>query len=110
MKVQVLNEIKRGIHTLPWDLSKVSHFCFFAAFGFILSLLLNQEPTILIMIHILLLAGGTEMAQFYIDGRTPLFLDFVIDSAGGFSGIILIRLSGIKKSEAELKNAWPTRR
>jgi VanZ family protein len=60
---------------------------------------MSRDPVILIMIHIFLLAGGTEMAQFYIDGRSPLFWDFVIDIGGGLSGILLIELSGINKSK-----------
>ncbi|MBU1698333.1 MAG: VanZ family protein [Proteobacteria bacterium] len=99
MKNQVSNEVKSQIHAtsdvfenaVPWDLSKVGHFCFFALFGFILSLLMNREPVILVMINIFLLAGGTEIAQFFIDGRSPLFWDFIIDAAGGLSGILLVK-------------------
>ncbi len=32
-----------------------------------------------------------EFAQFYIKGRTPLVWDFVIDGAGGLSGIMLMK-------------------
>jgi len=108
MKNQVSNEVKNQIHAtsdvfenaVPWDLSKVGHFCFFAVFGFILSLLMKPEPAILVMINILLLAGGTEIAQFFIDGRSPLLLDFLIDSVGGLSGIIIIKLSGLNRKKA----------
>ena len=103
LRAQVLNEVKTQIHILPWDLSKVGHFCFFTVFGLILCLLLNLEPAIVVMINILLLAGGTEIAQLYIDGRTPLFWDFVIDAAGGFSGIIIIKLFGMKRHETKLE-------
>ncbi|HQV89247.1 MAG TPA: VanZ family protein [Nitrosomonas sp.] len=37
------------------------------------------------------MAGGTEIAQLYIEGRTPLVSDFFIDAAGGVTGMILIR-------------------
>lgn len=89
---------------VSWDLSKVGHFSFFAVFGLILSLLMNREPVLPAMSYILFLAGGTEMAQFYIDGRTPLFWDFVIDVAGGAAGMILIRLMNVKKGETGLVN------
>jgi len=105
MRTQVLYEVKTEIHSLPWDMSKVGHFSFFAAFSFILFLLLNHEPAIWIMVNILLLAGGTEMAQFFIDGRTPLFWDFIIDSAGGFSGMILVMLSGMRDPDPNSKDA-----
>jgi len=99
MKAQVSNEIKTRIHSEihtvgeanPWELSKVAHFCFFALFGLVLCLMMTKAPALHVMIIILLLAGGTEMAQFFIDGRSPLFSDFFIDAAGGFFSIILIR-------------------
>lgn len=107
MKTQVSNQISTQIQAadetfdqiLPWDITKTGHFCFFALFGLVLSLLMSREPVLLVMAHILLLAGGTEIAQFFIDGRSPLFLDFVIDVGGGLTGILLIELSGMKKSK-----------
>jgi hypothetical protein len=77
-------------NNFPGDLSKVGHFCFFAVFGLILSLLMNRAPVLTVMVYILLLAGGTEMAQLYVDGRTALFGDFVIDAAGGLAGVMLL--------------------
>jgi VanZ family protein len=72
-------------------LSKAGHFCFFVLFGLALSLLLSRESAILVMTHILLLAGATELAQFYIDGRSPLVWDFIIDASGGLFGILLMK-------------------
>ncbi len=105
IKNQVSNEIRTQINSenqvfksiVPWDLTKIGHFCFFALFGTILGLMITKEPAILVMTMLLLLAGGTEMAQFYIDGRSPLFSDFFLDSTGGLFSIILIRLSGMNK-------------
>ncbi len=105
MKKQVSNEIKTRIHSEtnivgegnPWELSKVVHFCFFALFGLILCLMMTKAPAIHVMIILLLLAGGTEMAQFFIDGRSPLFSDFFIDAAGGLFGIILTWSKRINK-------------
>jgi len=100
MRTQVLNDIKTWVNPEPhpgnsspdqWDLSKIGHFCFFAVFGLILCLMMPMVAAFQVMIIILLLAGGTETAQFLIDGRTPLLGDFFIDAAGGFSGIMLIR-------------------
>lgn len=105
MRNQVSNEVKSQIQAtgevfkkttgevfkqkVSWDLSKVGHFCFFAVFGLILAFLMNRKFVLPVLIHILLLAGGTEMAQFFVDGRTPLLRDFAIDAAGGLSSIIL---------------------
>ncbi len=74
-------------------ISKVGHFCFFVLFGLALSLLLDRESAVLVMTHILLLAGATEFAQFYIDGRSPLVWDFLIDTLGGLFGIVLMKFS-----------------
>jgi len=63
---------------------------------------MNREPAILVMINILLLAGGTEIAQFFIDGRSPLFWDFIIDATGGLSGILLAKLFNTKRTETKL--------
>lgn len=99
IKVQVSKQVEAKIHaatnavadrSIPWDLTKVGHFCFFAVFGMVLGLLLNQESAGRVMVHILLLAGGTEVAQFFVDGRSPVFWDFVIDAVGGFSGVALV--------------------
>ncbi len=100
-QVHKVHDLHNNIHktsgnkskkALSWDISKVGHFLFFAIFGLVLSILLRHKPTILPMLHIVLLAGGTEIVQFYIDGRSPMFLDFIIDSAGGLSSIILMGL------------------
>jgi len=116
MKNQVSHQIQTRIHTadktanpvFQQDIAKTGHFCFFVLFGLALSLLLPQEPAILLMIHILLLAGGTEMAQFFIDGRTPLLFDFAIDAGGGFSGMMLIQLFGRKRIKPDLKEKKTT--
>jgi hypothetical protein len=66
-------------------ISKAGHFCFFLLFGLALFLLLGRKSGIPVMIHILLLAGATELAQFYIEGRTPLVWDFVIEDCCHFT-------------------------
>lgn len=74
---------------IPWDLSKVWHFCFFFLFGLILSAVLDKALISQGIIIVFLLAGGTELTQLYIEGRTPLVSDSFIDAAGGIAGIIL---------------------
>jgi hypothetical protein len=107
MRNQVSNEIKTRIdaenittgQAKPWDLSKIAHFSFFALFGLILCLMMTEALVIHAMIIILILAGGTEMAQFFIDGRSPLFTDFFIDSVGGLFSIVLIRSISISNKK-----------
>lgn len=112
VREQVSHEIKTQMHAeshtiqavIPWDLSKVWHFCFFSFLGLILCLMMAKEPTLQLMILILLLAGGTEIVQLYIDDRSPLFTDFLIDAAGGLSGIALIRLIGTNKNTGHFES------
>jgi len=100
VKNQVSDEVKTQLHaqseplkaTIPWDMSKIWHFCSFFLFGLILCLMMTQERLSRMIFAILFLAAGTELAQLYIDGRTPLITDFFIDAAGGIIGIILIRI------------------
>jgi len=71
------------------DPAKSGHFFFFTLFGGVLFLLKGKDSLWGVAFNLLLLAGGTELAQFFIDGRSPLFTDFYIDLAGGTLGITL---------------------
>jgi VanZ like family len=74
------------------DISKLGHFGFFALFGFLLCLLMGKNSIGQVMYILLLSAAGSELAQFFIDGRPPLVIDFFIDIAGGGSGLTLSSL------------------
>ncbi|MDA3790932.1 MAG: VanZ family protein [Desulfobacula sp.] len=89
------------------DIAKLGHFGFFALFGVLLSLLMKQEPLVGVVFHILLLAGGTELAQFFIDGRSPLFADFFIDLAGGGCGVVFSLLILKKKINLAVRFKTP---
>ncbi|MDE2388178.1 MAG: VanZ family protein, partial [Betaproteobacteria bacterium] len=95
VKIQLDSESELFKAVVPWDLSKVWHFCFFFLFGLILFVTLEKGSTLQGIVMILLLAGSTELAQLYIEGRTPLVSDFFIDTAGGIVGMILTRLVSI---------------
>ena len=84
---------------IAFNLTKVGHFCFFVLFGMVLFLLLNNKPDIIYIINILLLAGGTEIAQLYIGGRGPLFWDFIIDVNGGFFAFVIMKLYCLLRKE-----------
>jgi hypothetical protein len=74
------------------DIAKLGHFCFFALFGFLLCLTMEKGSIRQVVFILLLLAAGTELAQFYIDDRSPLVIDFFIDLAGGGCGLTLSSL------------------
>lgn len=65
----------------------VVHFAFFALFGFILSFVSKEQPSLLAL-YLFLFAGSTEMIQFFIEGRGPNITDALIDYAGGGTGIL----------------------
>jgi len=98
MKLQVSKQVNSQLqenfeeldHVLPKDLSKIGHFFFFAVFACIAGLILYKTPFLMMIPNLMMLAGGTELAQFFIDGRGPLFTDFLIDIAGAISGLLLI--------------------
>ncbi len=104
IKIQIDAESESFKTAIPWDLSKVWHFCFFFLFGLVLCLMMTKDPAIQVVAIILMLAGGTEMAQLYIDGRSPLITDFFIDAAGGIAGVILIRFFGMNKNIDHFEN------
>lgn len=101
VKIQMDAESESFKTAIPWDLSKVWHFCFFFLFGLVLCLMMTKQHIIQVAAIILMLAGGTEMAQLYIDGRSPLITDFFIDAAGGLLGITLIKLIDTNKNTVQ---------
>jgi len=78
-------------HILPQYLSKMGHFVFFAVFAGIAVLIMNEPSFFRVMPILLMFAGGTELSQFFIDGRGPLFSDFLIDMAGSVFGLVLVQ-------------------
>ena len=66
-----------------------AHFIVFGIFAFFLAVLVTHRGIGLIFLDLLIFAGTTELVQFYIDGRTPMPRDFLLDIAGGTLGILL---------------------
>ncbi len=64
------------------------HFIFFLGFGAATGGLMPKGSGFRACLNILILAGGTEMAQHYIDGRTATMADFLVDAAGGVAGLL----------------------
>jgi VanZ family protein len=77
---------------LTWNLSKAGHFFFFFLFGLFFSLLQKDESDTMVIINILLLAGSTEIMQLFIEGRSFLLWDVIIDLNVALYGFILSKL------------------
>ena len=73
-------------------LPKIGHFVFFSLFGMAFSLMSCPALRWRVPVTILLLAGASEQAQFFLDGRSALLNDFFIDAGGGLMGYSLIYL------------------
>ncbi|MCF6186976.1 MAG: VanZ family protein [Desulfobulbaceae bacterium] len=72
-----------------FDITKVGHFFLFGAFTFMFILGNPGRSKVRQLGDIFMLACATECIQFYIDGRSPLFSDVLIDMAGGLSALVL---------------------
>jgi hypothetical protein len=88
--INSLGVVSEGYFTL--DLSKIGHFFFFFLFGLVFSFLQKDESDTMVIINILLLAGSTEIMQLFIDGRSFLLWDIIIDLNGALYGFILSKL------------------
>lgn len=92
------SSILQSLNLSSMDLSKIGHFIFFLGLGFILAMILRDRKIFDFFAVIVMLACGTELIQIYIDGRTPLFSDVLIDISGGLLGIALAKLFCFKKT------------
>ena len=71
------------------ELAKIGHFFFFFLFGLVFSFLQKDESDTMVITNIVLLAGSTEIMQLFIDGRSFLLWDIIIDLNGALYGFIL---------------------
>ncbi|WP_320040567.1 VanZ family protein [uncultured Desulfobacter sp.] len=106
LKNQMIKDVKIGAEAvketvlpldkqeLLWKPDKVGHFCFFALFSCVMTLLMNHESVFCIPVYVIMVAAGTEFAQMFIGGRTASLGDFFIDMAGGALGIMICLISG----------------
>jgi hypothetical protein len=75
---------------LSIDITKISHFLLFAVLAGLLYALRGRGAGWRTMVDIGILACGTEFMQLFIDGRSGLVGDVVIDLAGaGFAVVVL---------------------
>lgn len=88
--INSLGVVSEGYFTL--DLAKIGHFFFFFLFGLVFSFLQKDESDTMVITNIVLLAGSTEIMQLFIDGRSFLLWDIIIDLNGALYGFILSKL------------------
>lgn len=70
------------------DITKMAHFGLFALLAFLLLFKDSSRSIRLILLELFMFACATELMQFFIDGRSPLMTDVVIDLAGGVVGMV----------------------
>lgn len=75
-------------------LGKAGHFVFFCSLGLLLGWALPGAGWTILVLNLLMLAAGTELAQVYVDGREAMLGDFMVDAAAGFTGLILLYAAG----------------
>ena len=78
-------EKKTGVERL--DLTKAAHFMLFGLLALLLKMTSPSRPTRLLLFDLFMLACATELSQFFIDDRSPLISDIIIDMAGGLTGL-----------------------
>jgi VanZ family protein len=88
--INSLGVVSEGYFTLA--LAKIGHFFFFFLFGLVFSFLQKDESDTMVITNIVLLAGSTEIIQLFIDGRSFLLWDIIIDLNGALYGFILSKL------------------
>jgi hypothetical protein len=82
--------IKMVKKVLPFDSSKIGHFCLFALLAIFIILLRPQYSYFNILHEIFIFGGTTEILQIFIDGRSPFIGDFFIDFFGGLFGVLCV--------------------
>ncbi len=73
---------------------KTAHFTAFAALGFCSSMFLGRRGPISVkslgaLIFCFLYACSDELHQYFVPGRACMFTDVLIDTSGGFTGMLI---------------------
>jgi VanZ family protein len=71
------------------DITKIAHFALFALLVLILRQNNPARPVTLLMFDIFMLACATELNQLFIESRSPLVIDVIIDMTGGGAGLLV---------------------
>ena len=70
-------------------ISKAGHFLGFALLAFLLCQVLAIRGITYALLTVVLLAGISEVLQFFVSGRTPGLRDILIDLAGAVAGVTM---------------------
>ena len=87
-----------------FDVGKLGHLGLFALLAMVLAAAFPRESHKILMLDLMLLAGATEQLQVFIEGRTPMMLDFGIDTVGVFLGLGLWAGIGCRRNGKTQKN------
>jgi len=87
-----VDEHPSGIYIKGMEIDKIGHFMLFAICSFLLFRGGPYIPGWVIMAHASLLAGATELLQFFSNGRSPALMDLGIDLGGIITGMLLFTL------------------
>ena len=79
----------RAAARIIYKINKFGHFVLFALLAIALLRAVPAQRRRQIPLDLTLTAGGTEMMQFFVPGRTPLLRDFYLDCAGIALGLSL---------------------
>ena len=98
VKKQVNKVIGKGV---KYDIRKNAHFFIYMALG--MSLLLSREKTgkreiLEVVGFVMLYSIGDEYHQSFIPGRGASFRDVWIDTLGGISGILVVKMTTYTKN------------
>ncbi|MDY6905500.1 MAG: VanZ family protein [Thermodesulfobacteriota bacterium] len=88
--VLAANAVMGGL--VAGKIARVGHFVFFFVFGVMLALAVRHRDRMPAMVYLFMVAGGSEMIQIFIEGRSPFVMDFMTDLAGGAAGVVLVVL------------------
>lgn len=79
----------RAAARIIYKINKSGHFVLFALLTIALLRAVPAQRRRQLPLELTLAAGGTEMMQFFVPGRTPLLRDFYLDCAGIALGLAL---------------------
>ncbi len=71
------------------DISKIAHFILFAFLVLLLRRSNPSRPVGFLITDVFMLACATEFSQFFIENRSPLLTDLLIDMGGAATGLLL---------------------
>lgn len=74
------------------NIAKAGHFVLYGLLAFSLAAAFPARAWGILMLELGMMGGGTEMLQFFIEGRTPLVGDWLLDLAGATAALGLVAL------------------